>query len=299
MNANNPLHAPPFTPLPLGQVRPQGWLARQLRIQAEGLSGHLDEFWPDIQESRWFGGDAEGWERAPYWLDGVIPLAFLLDDKVLKAKVTRYVNYILTHQHEDGWLGPRTMAGTGGGWESDRYDLWALFLALKMLTQYHDATSDTRVIKAVEKCLHRIDRHIDRAPLFNWAQFRWFEALIPIYWLYEHTGESWLLDLSVKLHAQGFNWRAFFERWPLTKSTPKGRWSYMSHVVNNAMAIKAHGLWWRQSGDKQDRAAVYDMIAKLDRYHGMVTGVFTGDECIAGLDPIQGTELCAVVEYMY
>jgi hypothetical protein len=295
----NPLHPSKFYPLPLGQIRPQGWLARQLRIQADGLSGHLDEFWPDVQESRWFGGDAEGWERAPYWLDGVIPLAFLLDDQALQAKVTRYVDYILTHQHEDGWLGPRAMAGTGGIGETSHYDLWAMFLALKMLMQYYDATGDARVITAVEKCLHGIDRHIDRAPLFNWAQFRWFEALIPIYWLYEHTEAPWLLDLGVKLHAQGFNWRAFFERWPMTEPTPKGRWSHMSHVVNNAMAVKAHGLWWRQSGDPQDRDAVYDMIAKLDRYHGMVTGVFTGDECIAGLDPTQGTELCAVVEYMY
>ena len=78
-----------------------------------------------------------------------------------------------------------------------------------------------------------------------------------------------------------------------------GRWNYMGHVVNNAMAIKAHALWWRVSGDERDRAAVYDMMAKLDRYHGMATGVFTGDECLAGLDPAQGTELCAVVEYMY
>jgi DUF1680 family protein len=31
----------------------------------------------------------------------------------------------------------------------------------------------------------------------------------------------------------------------------------------------------------------------------MVTGVFTGDECIAGLSPSQGTELCAVVEYQF
>jgi len=69
--------------------------------------------------------------------------------------------------------------------------------------------------------------------------------------------------------------------------------------VNNAMALKAHGLWQRQSGKEADRSAVYDMIEQLDRYHGMVTGVFSGDECLAGDSPIQGTELCAVVEYMY
>ena len=108
------LQHPCFRPLPLGSIRPQGWLTRQLRIQADGLSGHLDEFWPDIKESRWFGGETEGWERAPYWLDGVIPLAFLLDDPALKAKVTRYVDYILEHQQEDGWLGPGQMVWTAG-----------------------------------------------------------------------------------------------------------------------------------------------------------------------------------------
>ena len=68
-----------FEPLPLGSIRPAGWLKEQLRIQADGLSGHLDEFWPDIKNSAWFGGTAEGWERVPYWLDGLVPLAFETD----------------------------------------------------------------------------------------------------------------------------------------------------------------------------------------------------------------------------
>src|SRR5512139_3786816 len=92
-----------FTPLPLGAIRPAGWLLRQLRIQADGLSGHLDEFWPDVGESQWFGGKAEGWERAPYWMDGVIPLAWVLGDQPLQAKVQRYVNQIVAGQRPDGW----------------------------------------------------------------------------------------------------------------------------------------------------------------------------------------------------
>jgi len=67
--ATGGLAEPAFRPLPLGAIRPAGWLQRQLRLQADGLTGHLDEFWPDVARSRWFGGDAEGWERAPYWLD--------------------------------------------------------------------------------------------------------------------------------------------------------------------------------------------------------------------------------------
>lgn len=290
----HPLH---FHPLALGSIRPGGWLASQLRLQADGLSGHLDQFWPDIKESGWFGGEAEGWERAPYWLDGVIPLAYLLDDPELMARINGYMDYILTHQEPDGWLGPHQSRIKAT--DQPHFDIWSLFLALKVLVQYHDASGDERVEEAVRRGLACIDRHIDREPLFNWGQFRWFESLIPLFWLYERTEEGWLLDLAVKLHAQGFNWAAFFRNWPCTQPTQKGRWSYMSHVVNNAMAIKAHPLWWRLSGEEADRQAIYELLKKLDRHHGTVTGLFTGDECLAGLSPTQGTELCAVVEYMY
>jgi hypothetical protein len=37
----------------------------------------------------------------------------------------------------------------------------------------------------------------------------------------------------------------------------------------------------------------------LDTYHGQATGIFAGDEHYAGKNPSQGTELCAVVEYMF
>ncbi len=293
------LQTPHFAPLALGAIRPTGWLARQLRIQADGISGHLDEFWPDIQRSGWFGGDTESWERAPYWLDGLVPLAFLLDDPALKDKVRRYVGYVIEHQAADGWLGPRQMVAGAGQAVQPSYDLWAQLLALKVLVQYADATGDPRAAVALERALRCIDRVIDRTPLFNWGQFRWFEALIGIYWLYERTGEPWLYDLAVKLHAQGFDWPAFFARWPLTEPTEKGRWNFAGHVVNNAMAPKGPALWWRISGEERDRGAAYDIIARLDRHHGMVTGVFSGDECLAGQSPTQGTELCAVVEYAY
>ncbi len=101
-----PVRPAAFEPLPLGSIKPAGWLKEQLRIQADGLGGHLDEFWPDIKDSAWFGGKAEGWERVPYWLDGLVPLAYLLDDAALEAKVKKAIGYILDHQHPDGWLGP-------------------------------------------------------------------------------------------------------------------------------------------------------------------------------------------------
>ena len=277
----------------LKEITPLGWLQQQLRTQADGLSGHLDTFWPDIKDSAWVGGKAEGWERMPYWLDGAVPLAWLVKDRPLMERINGYLDYIITHQGKDGWLGPRVEE------KKEAEDLWSQALALKMLIVYHDATGDERVPGAVDRALRMLDRHIDNCPLSKWGQFRWFEFLIAIWWQYERTAEPWLLDLAVKLHAQGFNWQEFFNRWPLKDPTAKGRWNFAGHVVNNAMAIKAGALWWRLSGKEADKKSAYKMMAALDKHHGMPTGVFTGDECLAGTSAIQGTELCAVAEYMY
>ena len=148
-----------FRPLPLGRIKPAGWLRDQLQTQAAGLSGHLDEFWPDIKNSAWTGGKAEGWERLPYWLDGLVPLAFLLDDPALQAKVKRFVDYILEHQQPDGWLGP--IGDTAG---HKPYDVWPLFPLFKALTQYQEATGDPRVVPALLEVRRKIDQVIDRKP---------------------------------------------------------------------------------------------------------------------------------------
>ena len=290
--SNSGLRASVFQPLSLREIRPEGWLLNQLRLQAEGLSGHLDQFWDDIKNSAWIGGDCEGWERMPYWLDGFIPLAWLLEDEDMKARATRYVEAILSRQEEDGWICP-------AGEDRSRYDVWAVFLILKVLIVYEDATGDERIQPAVRRALESLNRHIDVHTLFDWAQMRYFECLIAVFWLYEREPAEWLLELAGKLKAQGFNWQAFFSEWPYKRPEGKDRWSQMSHVVNNAMMLKSGALEWRMSGRDSDLQAARVMLDTLETYHGTVTGIFTGDECLAGQSPIQGTELCAVAELMY
>jgi hypothetical protein len=290
-----PLAPLAFTPLPLGSIRPTGWLLRQLRLQADGLSGHLDEFWPDVAQSQWFGGTAEGWERAPYWLDGAIPLAWSLGHDALQARLRRHVTYIVEHQRADGWFGPYPEDAV-----AKRYDMWAILLANKVLAQYHDATGDPRVLAAMTKSLRAIHLGLDRTPLYDWGRFRWFEGLVPVYHVFERTREAWLLDLARKLRAQGVDYEALYATADVTVPTPRrGLWKWTKHVVNTAMATKAAALTWRLDRRPGDEAFARRMIGLLDTYHGQVTGMFTGDECLAGRNPIQGTELCAVVEFLY
>ncbi len=289
------LAEPALRPLPLGSIRPRGWLERQLRVQASGLTGHLDEFWPDVAESQWFGGSAEGWERAPYWMDGAVALAYTLDDGALKSKVSAHVDQIVKGQRSDGRYGP--VAAQAG---SRPYDVWAVFLANKMLVEYHEATGDDRALRAVEASLRELQSGVKTTPLFQWGKYRWFEGLVSTYYVYERTGEPWLLDFARTLRAQGTDYPSIFAGESVTEPTPRrGRWTWDKHGVNTGMALKAGALSWRLDQRGEDRTFPASMLAVLDRYHGQVTGMFTADECLAGKNPIQGTELCAVVETLY
>ena len=279
-----------YTPFTTGELRPAGWLKKQLEIQAAGLSGHLDKIWPDVRDSRWIGGEQEGWERVPYWLDGFIPLAWLLEDEDMKARAKRYIDAILAQQQEDGWLCPCTQQ------ERDRYDMWALFLICKVLVVYHDCTQDERVEEAVYRALKNFHVHMEHHTLFDWAASRWFECLIPIFWLYERRPEEWLMDLAYSLRVEGFNYEELYRRWRLSR--PERKWTQVSHVVNLAMSLKAGALYSRVTGEDPN-AMAKEAYALLQRDHGMACGHFTGDECLSGTSPIQGSECCSVVEAMY
>ena len=284
-----PLQSNAFEPLPLTSVMPKGWLLDQLRIQARGLSGHIDEFWPDLgTNSGWLGGAGESWERGPYFLDGLVPLADLTEDPVLIGKVRKWMDWTLDHQQAEGWIGP-----------TKNKDWWPNYVMLKALTQFHEATGDARVIPLLEKYFAYQAKHLDERPLKEWAIFRWHDEVLSVLWLYNRTGDRSLLDLARKLHAQGHDWEKQFADFQFTGRVSKQDASLATHGVNNAMAMKAAAVWWLITGEQQDRDALARMLAALDRYHGQPNGIFSSDEHYAGLDPSQGTELCTVVEAMF
>jgi hypothetical protein len=188
-----PLAPGAFCFLPLGSIRPVGWLKEQLRIQADGLSGHLDETWADVgPNSGWLGGTGESWERGPYFLDGLVPLAYLLDDARLKAKAQRFIDWTLNHQAASGMIGP-----------SSNDDWWPRIVMLKVLTQYQELTGDPRVIPVMQKYFRYQLAELPRRPLRDWGKFRWQDELLSVIWLYNRTGEASLLDLARLLREQG------------------------------------------------------------------------------------------------
>lgn len=287
--------------LPLGQIRPSGWLQRQLRIQADGLSGHLDEFWPDVgSQSGWLGGTGESWERGPYFVDGLLPLAWQLDDETLKAKAMRFVDWTLDHQAPSGMIGP-----------ASNDDWWPRMVMLKVLAQYYDATADPRVIAVLSRYFHYQLAALPTRPLRDWGKYRWQDEVLVVQWLYERTGDALLLHLARLLDRQGYDWIAGFASFKHTGVTSRisleaaathGDKSERmeTHGVNNGQALKTAAVRYRHSGDAATEHASFNrQIATLDRFHGMPNGMFSCDEHLAGLDPSHGTELCTVVETLY
>ena len=272
------------------EIKPKGWLKRQLEIQAEGLSGNLDKIWPDVRDSAWIGGEKEGWERVPYWLDGFIPLAYLLENEDMIARAKKYIDAIVLSQKNDGWICPCTDE------QRKTYDTWAVQLIAKTLTVYYQCSGDERipaVIYNVLKNYHNMLKNRE-ITLFDWGKSRWFECFISINFLYERCKEEWLVELAKILKEQGLDYNEAIPLW----KRPLNRWQFYTHIVNIGMMLKSEavscGILKEEYTDNAEK-----LYSILKEYNGTPVGIFTGDECLSGLSPIQGTELCAVAEQMY
>jgi hypothetical protein len=291
-----PLMQNAYIKLPLGTVKPAGWLKSQLEAQAAGLTGNIDDFWPDLVNSSWRGGDGEAWERGPYFLDGLVPLAYLLDDKALIEKSGKWIQSIIASSRDTGWYGP-----------AKNKDRWPLAVANKVLMQYYEATGDTLALNVLLKYFHYLHTTAPDWPDKEWRGVRAMENAVTGYWLYRQTSEAWILETIESIQKNSSDWTSYYEKFPwdsaasADKKIPLnwGAEGLTAHVVNNAMAIKYPGLWYQQSIDGRFKNAVYAGIEKYDSNHGQAGGRFSGDEHLSGKSPSQGTELCSVVEYMY
>ena len=291
-----PLFRNAYIKLPLGAVKPEGWLRSQLEAQAAGLTGNLDDFWPDLVNSAWLGGSGEAWERGPYFLDGLVPLAYLLDNINLKEKVRKWIEPILASSRDSGWYGP-----------VKNNDRWPLAVAGKVLMQYYEATGDDRAVEVLKKYFRYIHDTPPDWPDREWRGVRAMENAVTGYWLYRQTKESWIPETIESIQKNSSDWTTYYEKFPWDSSAlASGRiplnWKedgLTAHVVNNAMAIKYPGLWYQQSGDRRYKNAVFTGIEKYDLNHGQAGGRFSGDEHLSGKSPARGTELCSVVEYMF
>jgi hypothetical protein len=303
---------PVYTELRPGAVKPAGWLLHQLQIMRDGTTGHLDEVYEKVKNSNgWLGGTGDGWEETPYWLDGAVPLAWLLGDKGLKEKVMRYIDWTLNHQRPSGYFGPLTKneRETGNFVEiiscAQGEDWWPKMLMLKVMQQYYLASGDSRVIPFLSKYFAYQLSVLNTCPLGQWTEWavsRGTENILVAQWLYTINHDPSLLDLATLIESQSFAWSTWLGNrdWVIKAAAHQDSENWMHrHGVNVGMGLKAPALNYQRTGSLEYLTDQKTGFHDLMLLHGLPMGIFSADEDLHGNDPEQGTELCAIAEAMF
>ena len=277
-----PLH---FIKLPVGNIKPEGWLKKYLLLQKEGLTGKLGEIsaWLDKEDNAWLlsGGD-HGWEEVPYWLKGYGNMAYILNDSTMIAETQTWIEAAIRSQQPDGYFGPVNE-------RRGNRELWANMIMLWCLQSYYEYSGDERVISLMTNYFKWQMTVPDENFLKDyWENSRGGDNLYSVYWLYNRTGDKFLLELAEKIHRNTADW---------TNDSALPNW----HNVNIAQSFREPATYYMLSGDSADLKASYRVHHLVRRIFGQVPGgMFGADENarLAYIDPRQGTETCGFVEQM-
>jgi hypothetical protein len=285
-----PLRQTAFVHLPPGAVKARGWLRDQLRIEADGLASYL---WSALSCA---SADA----NPPYHQEGVVALALVLgDDPRLSALAKGYVERRITLES--------TPALTFGNASIMRF-----------LMEYQEATDDPRIVPWMRPWYRRAGTTVPSDG--GWEYQGCHEHLLPLYWLFNRTGDTALLDqarqIVVRRNPPPEHWlhepvclttlpenrvpgiddiALGFLRFPEIKTT--------THGVITAWRIKYPALFYQQQPEDRYRQVAAEGTGQLDRWFGQIAGRFAAQENFprqeSGRDPSHGTELCCSMEYAY
>ncbi|WP_207532111.1 beta-L-arabinofuranosidase domain-containing protein [Desertivirga arenae] len=283
-----PLYPLANAELPLGSIKAKGWLLKQLELQADGATGHAEELYPESdnlgQGSDWLGGTGKGWERPAYYVKGLVALAYTLNDETLKEKARKWIDHILNSQQENGLFGPPQMN-----------DWWPRMPVLYALKTYYEATRDEQVIPFLSKYFEYQLLNLPANPLRDWSRSRAADNIEVVLWLYNKTGEKYLLELASLLEKQAYPWKQIFTQ---NFFYHFGDDFHPKHAVSVGQALRFPAIAYQHKPDKTYKAAFFKGIDHLDRDHLQPTGIASGTEFLAGKSSVQGVETCTVVEWM-
>ncbi len=279
-----PLQPAAFLRLPPGAVRAQGWLATQLTRQLQGLCGRFADLshFLNYNNTGWTNRNLGGWEEVPYWLRGFVDLAYVTGDATALSTSDRWINGVLSTGAADGFFGPNALRSSLNG----HADLWPHMPMLAALRSHGEFRGDTRINPFLTRFFAFMNAQPTSVFRDGWGTWRWGDTIDVIYWLYNQTGEAFLLDLVRKIHANSANW---------VNNLPT------LHNVNVTQGFREPAQYWVLSGNAADRTATYNDYNSIQSQYGQFPGGgFAGDENARPgfADPRQGFETCGIVEYL-
>lgn len=282
-----PLSQTPFIGLPIKSVSAKGWLLTQLQNQKSGLTGNAEVLYNELKHNAaWLGGNApdSDWERPTYYVKGLVALAYVLNDSELINKTTKWIDWAINSQQENGFFGP-----------PGNTDWWSRMPMLYAIKDHYEATGDNRVIPFLKKYFQFQNSTLENNPLNSWARSRAGDNIDIIFWLYNHTGDSYLLALADKLKNQAYDWTDIFTN---NKFMYFGVDYQPKHNVNVPQAMKMPAIIYQKSKSPVDREAFQKGYTHLMHDHGQPYGMPSGNEKLNGISAMTGVEACSVVEQM-
>ncbi|MGB2809381.1 MAG: beta-L-arabinofuranosidase domain-containing protein [Sedimentisphaerales bacterium] len=284
-----PLTPSPFIKLPIGAIKPQGWVRKQLELEAEGFTGHLLEISRFLkkEDNAWLSAQGQGhspWEELPYWLKGYNNLGYVLGNKRIIDEAQTWIEATIASQREDGYFGPRANLKQIGG---TKPDVWPNMIMLNVLQSYYEYSGDQRVIQLMTRYF-RWQLTVPDEDFLEpfWQNQRASDNLASVYWLYNRTGDKFLMDLGRKIHRNTADWTGGVASW---------------HVVNIAQCFRGPAVFYQQSKDPNHLAATERDYQTVMGIYGQVPGgMFGADENAREgyIGPRQAAETCAMVEMM-
>ncbi|BDI28451.1 hypothetical protein CCAX7_005020 [Capsulimonas corticalis] len=280
-----PLAPTQFLKLPVGAVKPKGWLRHQLDLQVDGLCGR----YPEVSDFLKYDGNGwvdptsgSGWEEVTYWLRGLADLGYVTGDPRVTALANKWITGIIASQQPDGWFGPsRARTSLGGD-----PDFWPHMPVLYAIRSYQEVTGDPKVIPFLTKYFQFQAKQRPETFGKDWAGVRWGDNIDSIYWLYNRTGDAFLIDLVKMIHANSAKW---------TDGVAS------LHNVNFAQGFREPAQYGAiAQDDKFLNATKRNYAEVMGEFGQMAGGGFAGDENARhGYgDPRQGFETCGIAEYM-
>jgi hypothetical protein len=281
-----PLQPTAFLKLPVGAVTPKGWIRKQLLLQAEGLCGRMTEVsdYLKYEGNGWVDANSTvGWEEVPYWLKGFGDLGYVLGDQRIIGLATKWIDGIIASQQPDGWFGPKNLRDSLDGGP----DMWPHMPILNALQSFHEYTGDQRVIPFLTKYFQFQNAVPGSQFSKSWAGLRYGDNIESALWLYNRTGDAWLLDLVKKMHENSADYTTGIPNW---------------HNVNLSQGFREPAEYWLLSKEDRHLTAPYTTYDRVMGDFGQFAGGgFAGDENVrqAFRDPRQGFETCGIVEFMH
>ncbi|MDR2304643.1 MAG: glycoside hydrolase family 127 protein [Treponema sp.] len=304
-----PLAPSAMVSLPAGAVKPRGWIKGQLELMTRGMAGRLSELsiFLKSENNGWLYDGQGAWEEQAYFFRAFYELAAVTEDPKLQEETTKWIESLLGLVNEDGYWGPSMLKSIPLENGLKAPDLWPHMVMIDPLMSHYDRTGDGRVIPLLLNFFRWCSEIPDdcfippvkTAPNFGYykellkdsAQWMIFVQqdragdMIPsIYWLYNLTGESFLLPLADRFFSK--------MRPPLEKFLDK-------HVVHFAQRWRYFGNHYIQSHDEEElRKSEYYYKTHYDHWGQMPGGAFASDELTreGKTDPRQAFETCGCVE---